>query len=232
MLTDACMHSALTGFMQQHSGLPLARGPVRFENEGVFTYIKRMRTLMPVTCHGKYPNAATLELRGPWFYPVMMMNDNQYVEPDPPVIIVRDAMDGVVVRLKPTSVEDVAQMLEHDVFDLPNLQSRLDERSRAAERKEQEVQRTVVAIQKRMALEAELKAAVVVAVDTFESELQAVLGNIVAHLNIDERPDGGYAAVVVKEVQARVQRVLVQKTKAVDAVAHSVDVHPMRGQEI
>jgi hypothetical protein len=81
MLTDACMHSALTAFVATHSALPLARGPVRFENEGVFTSVQRMRTLMPVTWHGKYPNAATLELRGAWHYPVMMMNDNQLGPP-------------------------------------------------------------------------------------------------------------------------------------------------------
>jgi hypothetical protein len=60
-----------------------SRWRVWFENEGVFTSVKRMRTLMPLTWHGMYPNAATLELRGAWCYPVMMTNDNQYVDPDP-----------------------------------------------------------------------------------------------------------------------------------------------------
>jgi hypothetical protein len=226
MLTDECMHSALSAFMATHSGLPLARGPVRFENEGVFTSVQRMRTLMPMTWHGKYPNAAMLELRGPWCYPVMMMNDNQYVEPDPPVIIVRDALDRVVVRLKPTSVEEVHRMLEHDVFDLPNIQSRLDEGRRAAERKAHEVELKAAAVRRRMALDAELRAAVVTAVDTFEAELQALVGNIVAHLNTQQFPtdadaavpalhafEGGVAgghAAVVKEVKARVERALVQ----------------------
>jgi hypothetical protein len=223
MLTDTCMHSALTAFMDTHSALPLARGPVRFENEGVFTSVKRMRTLMPMTWHGKYPNAATLELRGAWHYPVMMMNDNQLVAPDPPFIIVRDALDGVVLRLKPTSVEEVHRMLEHDVFDLPNLHSRMDESRRAAERKAQEVELRAAAVRRRMALDAELKAAVVTAVNTFEPELHAVVAKILAHLNTQHFTtdadttvpalhafEGGAAgghAVVVKEVQARVERV-------------------------
>ena len=209
MLTDACMHSALTAFVATHSALPLARGPVRFENEGVFTSVQRMRTLMPVTWHGKYPNAAALELRGAWYYPVMMMNDNQLVDPDPPFIIVRDALDGVVLRLKPTSVEEVHRMLEHDVFDLANLQSRVDESRSAAERKAQEVELKAAALLRSMALDAELEAAVVTVVDIFEVELLTVVAKIATHLKTLHALEGGaVGALLVKEVKARVERAL------------------------
>ena len=150
------------------------------------------------------------------------MNDCQLVDPDPPFIIVRDALDGVVLRLKPTSAEEVATMLEHDVFDLPNLHSRMDESRRAAERKAQEVELRAAAVRRRMALDAELKAAVVTAVNTFEAELHAVVAKIIAHLNTQHFAtdadttvpalhafEGGAAgghAVVLKEVQARVER--------------------------
>lgn len=231
MLTDQCMHSALTAFVQQHSSLPLSHGPICFVNEGTFTSLKRMRTLMPMTWHGKYPSATTLELRGEWHYPVMMMNDNQLMEPDPPVIIVRDAVGGVVVRLKPRTTDDVARMLEHDVFDLQNLQARLDESRHAAQRKEREVQKKVFTLQKRIALDVELKVAVASAVGKYDTEIAALARKIADHLSaqtfhvhtdVDEYTtvpalhafeqgvEGGRAAVA-KEVEERVCRALVQE---------------------
>lgn len=227
MLTDALMHTALTSFVEKHSPLPLASGSIVFINEGVFTSIKRMRTLMPVTPHGKYPNAATLELRGEWHYPVMMMNDCQLVEPDPPTIIVRDAIGGVVVRLKPKSLEEIETMLARDVFDLPHMQARIDEGKRAAERKALEVERKAFLIQRRMALDTELRAAVVAVVGEFGAEIDALSRRIAqrldaqtfrVHTDVDEyrmvaaldaSADG--EAALAREVGERVRRALAQR---------------------
>ena len=183
MLTDAAMRAALASFIQTHTALPLAKGPIEFVNEGIFASIQRMRTLMPVTGHGKHPNAATLELRGEWAYPRMMMNDCQAIEPDPPVIIVRDASGGVVVRLKPKSLEEIETMLARDVFDLENVQARIDEGKRAAERKALEVEKKEFLIQRRMALDAELRAAVVGVVGEFGAEIDALSRRIAQRLD-------------------------------------------------
>jgi hypothetical protein len=122
---------------------------------------------------------------------------------------VRDALDGVVLRLRPTSVEEVATMLELDVFDLPNLQSRVDESRAAAERKAQEVELKAAVLLRRMALDVELEAAVVAAVDAFEAELLAAVGKIATQLKPLHALEGGaVGALLVKEVKARVERAL------------------------
>ncbi len=121
----------------------------------------------------------------------------------------RDALDGVVLRLRPTSVEEVATMLELDVFDLPNLQSRVDESRAAAERKAQEVELKAAVLLRRMALDVELEAAVVAAVDAFEAELLAAVGKIATQLKPLHALEGGaVGALLVKEVKARVERAL------------------------
>jgi hypothetical protein len=233
MLTDAAMRAALASFIQTHTALPLAKGPIEFVNEGIFASIQRMRTLMPVTGHGKHPNAATLELRGEWAYPRMMMNDCQAIEPDPPVIIVRDASGGVVVRLKPANLEEVEAMLARDVFDLPNVQARIDESRHAAVRKDVEVKRKAFLAQKRVELDARLREAVVEAIDAFGEEIDALARKIETRLNshtfqlhtdvdefrtvpaLDAFADGG-VATVAREVERRVCGALVQR--AVEAV--------------
>lgn len=221
MLTDNTMRTALASFIQTHTALPLATGPIRFVNEGIFATIERMRTVMPMTEHGKYPNAATLELRGEWVYPRMMMNDSQAIEPDPPVIIVRDASGGVVVRLKPKSLEEIETMLARDVFDLENVQARIDEGKRAAEHRKMEAENETLRAQKRAELDAELRAAVAAVVDEFGAEIDALSRRIAARMEaqtsrvlagVDERwmaatldafVDGEGRAAVARAVEER-----------------------------
>lgn len=155
------------------------------------------------------------------------------MEPDPPVIIVRDAIGGVVKRLKPKDAEEVLGMLEHDVFDLKNLQTRLDESRHAAERKAREVQKKVFTMQKRIALDVELKVAVSNAVEKFDQEIAAMARKIAGileeqkfqvHTDVDEYTTAstlhafengvvGGRAAVAREVQERVCRALDQQTK-------------------
>jgi citrate lyase gamma subunit len=186
MLTDADMHSALRAFIQTHHSLPLSTGPISLVDEGVFTSVQRTRTLLPLSYHGRHANASLLELRGRWSYPVMMMNDCCPREPDPPAIIVKDACGGVIVRLRPETADEVARMLEHDVFDVANFQTRIEGRAREARLKTLEVQRRTFLIQKRMALDAQLKTTIQAAVERFSGEIRTLARRLVEHLNTHE----------------------------------------------
>jgi hypothetical protein len=226
MLTDTCMHSILTAFIETHTMLPLSNGPICFVDEGIFTSIKRMRTLMPMTWHSKYPDASTLELRGEWHYPVMMMNDRDLIDPDSPVIIVRNAIGDVLVRLKPKTSEDVIHMLEHDVFDVKNMQARVDESKRAAEDRALDMKKRQFIMRKRVALDAQLTVAVEETVDKFDEDIRVLARQIAQHLRsmqfevhldldqsstvsaLDAFVDGAGCAAVAKAVEARLCRVL------------------------
>ncbi len=153
------------------------------------------------------------------------MNDCQAIEPDPPVIIVRDASGGVVVRLKPVNLEEVEAMLARDVFDLPNVQARIDESRHAAERRKMEAEKETLLAQRRAALDGELRAAVAEVVDEFGAEIDALSRRIAGRMEaqtsrvlagvdggcmgatIDAFVDGEGRAAVVRAVEERWSRV-------------------------
>ena len=181
MLTDSEMHHALSDFMQSHP--TLAKAPISFVNEGTFTSIKRMRTLMSLDPCGKYAKAARLELRGEWHYPVMMMNDCQLLDPDPPVMIIRDAEDNVLARFKPSSMEDVGKILRDEVFDVDNMKSRQEEQEKARRRSIQLLQGQIFLKQKRTELSMQLNSTVETCVSRCNDEIKTLAKELASRLN-------------------------------------------------
>ena len=107
------------------------------------------------------------------------------------------------------------------------MQARIDEGKRAAERKALEVERKAFLIQRRMALDTELRAAVVAVVGEFGAEIDALSRRIAqrldaqtfrVHTDVDEyrmvaaldaSADG--EAALAREVGERVRRALAQR---------------------
>ena len=134
MITDSQMHIVLREFAERHKML-LPDPQIIHIDEGTFTTVTRMRTMMPISIPTPYPKATTLELRGEWHYPMMMMNDFMPITPDPPMILLRDEEGGVVVRFKPCSIDDATRILHDKVFDLDGAHLRIEQK-RAMESKE------------------------------------------------------------------------------------------------
>ena len=181
MLTDSEMHSTLDAFMQSHP--ILTQHPIAFIDEGTFTSVKRMRTLMALDPYGKHARAAKLELRGEWRYPVMMMNDCQLLDPDPPVVIVRDAAENVLARFKPRSLEELSKILRDDVFDMNNLKQRQEEMEQALHNRAQLLQNQMFLRQKKTELDSQLKLTVHSCVSKCDDELGALAKRLASRLN-------------------------------------------------
>lgn len=150
MLTDIEMHDALSSFVKTHS-IP---ADISFIQDKTFQSVTRTRTLMPLKpllC--KYDRATTLELRGEWHYPMMMMNDYEPLDPDPSYVIVRDVADNVLYRFRPKCLDDVHLILRNEVFDIDHMQQRHEEHAREQEIRRQQNEQWI----KRLSLNAELK---------------------------------------------------------------------------
>ena len=200
-ITDSHMHATLSAFVLKHPYVQ--KGPISSIDEGTFTTIKRMRTLMPIEGAPQYANATTIELRGQWHYPVMMMNDCMPIDPDPPTILLRDRSDGVVVRFRPKTIADVERVLEKEVFDVENYQKRMEtkrlheaeliEARRVKEAREianrqatEEAARIEEALlaQKRAELDAKLKLAIESAVSDCDDQIKSIAMQLSNKLNI------------------------------------------------
>ena len=181
MLTDSEMHSALVTFMHDHS--TLTKYPISFINEGTFTSVKRMSTLMALDSCGKHARAAKLELRGEWRYPVMMMNDCQVLDPDPPVVIVRDAADNLLARFKPGSLEELGKILRDDVFDIDNMKQRQQEIEETKRKKAQLLRNQMFLRQKKTELDSQLKTTVASCTSKCDDELRALAKKLASRLN-------------------------------------------------
>jgi len=155
-LTDTEVRDALLQFIETHRPLG-ATAQINFVNEGVYTSIQRMRTFMWMCPYGKFPKAASLELRGEWCHPVMMMNYRLPVDPDPPVIIVRDDAGSVLAQFKPQSAEHIHAILRDEVFDLENMQRRKEDIEKEALNKAYEAKKKEFLFRQRADLDLKLK---------------------------------------------------------------------------
>ena len=180
MLTDTDMCFALNRFLETHPLLVV--GPVDFVDEGTFTSVSRMRTLTPLIQHCKHKGAVTLELRGRWAYPMMMMNDCQPLTADPPTILVRDAMGGVLARFKPQTAEDVATVLRNEVYDVDNLERRKTEMEAADRERQRQDRRMTFLMKQRTELNVQLRSAVQSSVARCNEELRALARRLVEQI--------------------------------------------------
>ena len=175
------MHSALTVFIEEHP--ELAVGAVEFVDEGTFTSVTRMRTLTPLVPHCKHDGAVTLELRGKWPYPAVTIGDCHPLDPDPPVILVRDARDAVLARLMPKTMEDVAMLLRDEVYDVGNVERRKVQLVEMEEERARQVQTETFLAQRRMELNVQLRTVVQSTVAKCTNELREIARQLVAQLN-------------------------------------------------
>ena len=173
MIADIDMHDALVAFLQANkTKIPYSPLGVSYCDEGVFTSIKRMRTVFPLD--PPLAGASQLELRGVWHFPMMMMNDYMPRDPEAPTIMVMGA-GKVLKRFSPTSIEDVHRILEHDVFDVANLPALLE-----AQRQQIEVERLADAKKrylaaKRLELNTDLKLVVTSVAEQCDPEIKVGL---------------------------------------------------------
>ena len=126
----------MCGFLQSHHGqLPYTPASVSFLDEGLFTTVRRMRTVMRVQLP-KYPKAVSIELRGEWRYPFMMMNDCVLRDPDPPSIMLLDGNGRAIHRFFPRHIEEVADILGNELFDVNNYAAQVEKAKKGQERAE------------------------------------------------------------------------------------------------
>ena len=219
LLTDSDMRGALTRFMEARP--ELSAGAIEYVNEGVFTSVARMRTLTPLVPHCKHDRAVKLELRGHWSYPVMMMNDCQLRDPDPPVILVLDAHGGVLARFRPQTVEDVEKILCDQVFDVANLDKRKAELEVAERERERRAQKEAFLQKRRAELNVQLRTSVQSAVARCNKDLRELARQLVAQLNA--QPARVYADVDEYSEVATLHAFEGGLTQAVQAVSREVE---------
>ena len=181
-MTDTDVRNALLQFIETHRPLG-ATAQINFVNEGVYTSVQRMRTFMWMCPYGKFPKASSLELRGEWHYPMMMMNDRQPVDPDPPVIIVCDEARSVIARFKPQSVEHIHTILRDEVFDIENMQRRKDEIEKDALNKEYQATKKEFLFRHRTQLDLKLKGVVESSAATCGQDLRVVAKRLLEKLH-------------------------------------------------
>lgn len=217
MISDGEMHKALCDFLAANQdAIPYSPAAVSFVDQGLFTTVRRMRTVLRARLPN-YPNAASIELRGRWSYPVMMMNDCIPRDPDPPAILILDGSGTIVRRFAPTTAEQVHEILAARVFDVANYSAQV-----AAKLLEEEKAAYLEA--RRAELKDDLRLSVASGVAQCEPEIQALakalcakLGPTTVNVCVDmgehrvtpllQAYDGGLcygAQAVAKEVERRV----------------------------
>ena len=180
-LTDTDMRDALSQFMEIHRPLG-ATAQIKFVNEGVYTSVQRMRTLMPLCPYGKFPNASSLELRGEWRYPMMMLNDWESIPPDPPVIIVCNAAGSAIARFEPQSAEHIHSILKDEVFDIENMHQRQDEIEKDRLRSQRLEEKKEFLFRQRKQLDSKLRDIVETSAATCGQDLRAVAQRVLSRL--------------------------------------------------
>jgi dsDNA-binding SOS-regulon protein len=219
LLSDSEMRAALTRFMEAHPDL--SAGPIQYVNEGVFTSVARMRTLTPLVAHCKHDRAATLELRGHWSYPVMMMDDCQLRSPDPPAILVLDRNGGVLARFRPRTAEDAEAILRDHVFDVANVERRKAELAAAELESERRAQKEAFLAKRRAELNVQLRTSVQSAVAKCNKDLRELARRLVEQLNA--QPARVYADVDAYSEVATLHAFEGGLPQAVQAVSREVE---------
>ena len=108
---------------------------ISYDNEGVFTSVTRMRTTMRLPVPPpEYPAACNVELRGAWNYP--KTTSSVPLEPDAPVILLRDLHGAALARFKPNTLHEVVEILRNKVFSMDTMAKRLEELRMANEREQ------------------------------------------------------------------------------------------------